>query len=59
MLGMGTLYVGWMVDLSGDRFHLHDDNDSCLFGILSQERQLLWYGEIRSDGRFEKRDWRA
>ena len=59
MLDVGTLFVGWMVDLSVDRLYLHDDHDSCLFGILSQERRLLRHGEIRSDGRFEKRDWRS
>ena len=59
MLDVGTLSVGWMVDLSGDRLHLHDDHDFCLLGVLSQERRFLWHGEIRSDGGFEKRDWRA
>ena len=59
MLDVGTLSVGLVVDLSGDWFHFHDGHDFRLLGILSQERQLLWHGEIRSDGRFEKRDWRA
>jgi len=59
VLDVGTLHVGLGVDLSSHWFHVYDDHDFCLLGILSEERQLLWHGEIRSDRRSEKRDGRA
>ena len=59
MLDMGTLHVGLVVDLSGHRFHVHDDHGISLLRVLAQERVLLWHGEIRCDGRSEKGGWRA
>jgi hypothetical protein len=35
VLDVGTLHVGLVVDLPGNRFYLHDDGDFRLLGILS------------------------